>query len=929
MRDLRETRRLLPASAGLLACCALALAVAGSAAAVQPASVGVTALRTDQAAILKTNRLKVRVESGAAGSVRVAPLASVAGAKAVRVGKSRRTRVTAGARRRMSLKLSRKGRRALASCTPIRLVFKARLRPAGSAGGPPAGTQKAVNVAPVTGRRKCSGPNPPPGVTPVDPGTPNGNVIPDPQPYSGPAIAGPGTNPARCDVLDKAICLQPWPNDYFTVEDTDTDTGRRLNLQTDSMPENVPLGLLPLLHIDPAEHNRNDGFSPGNLLVTKVPGLDNQQAFDNSGLVPIDAPERYDDPGQGVVVLNAETGERHPVWAEIDSNPPNPGNRNLIIRPLVNFEEGARYVVGLRGLKDAAGNPIEPADAFRAYRDNLITTEPAVEGRRPHMEELFEILGQAGIQRSGLYLAWDFTIASERNLSERMLKIRDAAFAGLGDTNLADGVIQGASPQFSIDGVTDLTPAQDARVAREVTGTVTVPCFMTLNCSATGARFNYAGSPDGLPVQAGTTNVPFTCEIPRAALDDPNSDPARPSLYGHGLLGAQGEVAGGNVKAMANEHNFVMCATDWYGFATQNLANILVILQDLSQFPLLADATQQGFLNFLFLGRAMAHPGGFVSNSAFQGADGDDAGTDPDPLLDTGELYYDGNSQGGILGGGLTAVAPDFRQAVLGVPGMNYSTLLERSVDFEPYAEGQFGEVLEGAICDQANSIPVPQLAAIVVALCVAGVPDDTPLGLYDNYPNEMERPLIFSLMQNLWDRAEANGYAQHMTTDPLPNTPAHDVLLHAAYGDHQVANVTAEVEARTIGASVYQPALDPGRHWQQAGSDPIFRIPAIPSFPFGGSALVYWDGGPMGFPGGTEVPPDENIPPRPPTYGVDPHSYPRNDIKARAQKAAFLSPGGQLLNYCTAQNNPLADPALLTTGGTPTPCYAHGYTGP
>ena len=27
-----------------------------------------------------------------------------------------------------------------------------------------------------------------------------------------------------------------------------------------------------------------------------------------------------------------------------------------------------------------------------------------------------------------LYLAWDFTVASERNLSERMLSIRDDAF---------------------------------------------------------------------------------------------------------------------------------------------------------------------------------------------------------------------------------------------------------------------------------------------------------------------------------------------------------------------------------------------------------------------------------------------------------------------------------------------------------------------
>ena len=120
--------------------------------------------------------------------------------------------------------------------------------------------------------------------------------------------------------------------------------------------------------------------------------------------------------------------------------------------------------------------------------------------------------------------------------------------------------------------------------------------------------------------------------------------------------------------------------------------------------------------------------------------------------------------------------------------------------------------------------------------------------------------------MQMLWDRGEANGYAHHITTDPLANTPSHEVLLHAAFGDHQVANVTAEVEARTIGASVYQPALDPAATGRPTAPTEIFGIPAIESFPFNGSALVYWDGGPfdeVDFPGGTATPPNGNVPPR------------------------------------------------------------------
>ena len=115
---------------------------------------------------------------------------------------------------------------------------------------------------------------------------------------------------------------------------------------------------------------------------------------------------------------------------------------------------------------------------------------------------------------------------------------------------------------------------------------------------------------------------------------------------------------------MANEHNFVFCATDWSGMSTQDLPNIAAILGDLSHFPSLADRVQQGFVNFIYLGRLMIHPHGFRATPAFQVSR-----ARPRPVIDTGRLFYDGNSQGGILGGSLTALAPDFNRAVLGVPG--------------------------------------------------------------------------------------------------------------------------------------------------------------------------------------------------------------------------------------------------------------------
>jgi hypothetical protein len=384
-----------------------------------------------------------------------------------------------------------------------------------------------------------------------------------------------------------------------------------------------------------------------------------------------------------------------------------------------------------------------------------------------------------------------------------------------------------------------------------------VPCYLTTAC-APGGRFSLDSR--GLPRRMGTMSARFYCNIPRSALDPASPPKARPSLYGHGLLGGPDEIDAGNVKAMSNEHNFVFCATAWAGFSEEDLPNILSVLGDFSGFNTMADRMQQGFLNMLFLGRAMIHPQGLSTNPAFQKGG--------QSVLDTTRLFFDGNSQGGIMGGGLTAVAPDFDRAVLGVPGMNYSTLLQRSVDFDTYA-------------------------AVI----------------YPSYTKPLDRQLWLSQIQLVWDRGEANGYAHHMTTDPLPNTPRHTVLMHVAFGDHQVSDTAAEVEARTIGARAYQPALVAGRSpWPR-----LQMIPSIGSFPFGGSAIVFWDTGPVRTVGteteGTNAPPVTNTPNR---SGDDPHGNPRATPSARIQKSEFLKVDGQVVDVC---------------GGKP--CFAAPYTGP
>ena len=707
----------------------------------------------------------------------------------------------------------------------------------------------------------------------------------------------PLENADRCDFLDPAVCLQPFPNDYFTKDDASTATGKRLNLNIESMPANTDG-----VHIDPTDMNRGDGFSPGSLITVKIPGVDTPAAFENSGFVDQNDLHAYDAADQPVIVINAETGERQPIWAELDSNPTtvdpsdagpggigaDPGNTgpvNLIIRPAKNFDFGARYIVALRNLRDADDQPIEAPIGFRVYRDDDITDQPEVESRRPHMESIIDdLVTEAGVDRDSLYMAWDFTVASEQSVTGRATTIRDDAFARLGDTNLSNRTIEGSSPTWQITRVLnqgDPIPEGErgipTEIARRVEGTINVPCYLNEDGCPPGSKFAHDGDGDITWNTDYSRDVTFRCEIPNSVLD--GSGPVAPAavgIYGHGLLGTQAQLTG--QAALAQQENTIWCAMDFEGFAEQDVGTVITALADMSNFDKLADRMQQGYVNFMYLGRALIHPDGLATDPAFEldNGDGDQSVIDTSAGDDT-RLQYMGVSQGAIMGGALTALEPDADRGVLNVTGMNYSTLLRRSVDSDEYFK-------------------------------IPGI------GLYAHYPKQLERPLMLSLIQLLWDRGEANGYAHNMTTDPLANTPPHEVLLQAALGDHQVANVSAEVEARTIGASVYEPALEPGRHWDV---DPFLGIPKVTSFPYtSGSMLVYYDGGPVGFVGtqgdGTATAPSANVPPRSEWgFGGDPHGYPRRAADGLLQEGSFLRGDGV--------------PQCLDASGH---CFSNGYTG-
>jgi len=609
-----------------------------------------------------------------------------------------------------------------------------------------------------------------------------------------------------CDPLDTARCLLPFPSNAFTVADPLTSTGLRVALPANGMPVNAS-GVA----VDPAEWNRNDGFSPNSPLLARLPGLD----ADASGLpswTDIGASLNDDSP---VVLVDITTGERVAVWAELDAHAASDDDRLLTIRPAVSLPEGHHFAVGLRALVDSSGAALPAGDAFRVYRDNLLTGIAAIEDRRPAMDQALAALEGVGVARADLQVAWDFTVASTDSIASRMLHIRDTTLEQLGDS----------APAYTI---TAVTPDAEDGIALQIAGTYTVPNFLTGDGSPGNSFFYDSTDPDALPsinTENPTLEAPFLCNISNATMQ--GTEPAHLVEYGHGLLGSNDEINAGNVRDMSNEHNVVHCATKWAGMAEDDIGNAALTLGEFSNFDTMADRLQQGVLNQIVLGRLMTRAGGLADDPNFQRPDGS-------PLVDRDHLDYDGNSQGGIMGLMLAAVSPDIERAVLGVPGMNYSLLLPRSVDFDTYE----------AIMQPA-------------------------------YPNDLDRVMIFAITQMLWDRGEGAGYVQHLTSDPYPATPAKTVLLDVAYGDHQVTPLSALVEARTIGATIHRPVAADGR-WPEVEAGWGLESTVYPST---GSAIILWDSGMAAMP-------LENLAPR---DGDDSHEDPRADADVRIQKASFL----------------------------------------
>jgi hypothetical protein len=524
----------------------------------------------------------------------------------------------------------------------------------------------------------------------------------------------------ECDPIVPEYCGYPFPNNVFTVVDDATPTGRRLAISSAMLPR----ALNGSRH-SPDAINERDGFSVSGTLLAYLPG---------ATATGLPDPLHIGDsilPSSATIVLDVDTGELFPHFTEVDLNAEGDGDRSLMIQPAASFAYGHRYIVAVRGVVDEGGNAIAPSPAFAALRDGTASDEPSVEERRALYGDIFARLDEAGIPRDDLQLAWDFTVSSREHTNGRAVHMRDVAIEQVGD----------AGPSYEI---TDVDEDWSPEIFRRIRGTIEVPLF--LDIPGTGGVMML--DEDGVPQQNGTASYPFTILVPYSA----QNAPAPGVAFGHGLFGDRSQVESGEFQAFANQANVIFVSLDWIGMSDQDptLVGGIIASGDVSALRTMPDRLQQSFVNFVLALRMMKTSIAEDAELQYMGQ----------PLLDTSTVHYYGGSQGGIMGPCVVALSPDVERGVLAVPGQPYNLLLERSVNFEPFAD--------------------------ITA---------------SSYEDAFDRQMLLGLLQIMWDRGEPSGYSPHLSRDPLPGTPPHDVLLLVSIGDHQVTTLGAHVMARSIGA--------------------------------------------------------------------------------------------------------------------------------
>lgn len=534
-------------------------------------------------------------------------------------------------------------------------------------------------------------------------------------------------------------CMLPFPSDFFRVEDANTATGFRVavtgaaaNLTDDDV--NAEL----------TEQYDTDGFSRIPLIVGALPDVVTADGF-------VDILSDYAESqstASKTVIINADTGAFVPHFSDVDPRAYEDDRRAIALHPVVDLEEKTRYVVLLQDVRTEAGVSAEPARGFALLRDSATEGLSEFDGVREHFDRnIFPIIEDAGIDRSGVQLAWDFTTGSDEAPMADMLRMRELTTQWIQDNDIS----------LVVDEVLE-SPEDKPEIWRRITGHITVPLY--LENSEAGAEF--ARDSEGRVQITGTAQVEFLVHVPVSLRDA--VDMGRPLFYGHGFFGSRAELDGELTRVISERLKTVMIAIDWWGMSGPDL---VPLIEDLSGDPVrtlrFADRIHQSMSNWIVMTSSLET---LASQPELlrpaEGAGSDSGALAGQPLIDVDHgISFMGISQGHILGGMLAAVLPRLDRVVLHVGGAGLSHFMFRAEAF-------------GALL---------QLISV-------------------HFKRPIEQYAWAATTQRIFDRIDPGQYARYILREPLDGASPRRVLMQMGVGDVAVPNFGSYLHARAIGLS-------------------------------------------------------------------------------------------------------------------------------
>ena len=546
----------------------------------------------------------------------------------------------------------------------------------------------------------------------------------------------PSETPVACEALGgvaglvDGTVLNPFPSYHVTALEAE---GCVVRIPVEALPVGVDSAPIPVGRL-----NVRDGFSAGQTSWWR-PG----QAIDPASL------PRWDDPEAGlgafasVQVWDLDAGVRLPAFAEVDAYPEQADeDRAVLVRPLAPLPFGARVaIVVTTRVTGTSGTSLTTPEGFSRVQSSGEDDAVAL-----HYDALLTRLEDLGQSREEVLLAWDFPVGTRENIAAPLTHVVSAMREELP----ADPEF---TPNISIDAFLD-RDAGDAPASglwRELRGSVKLTHYLWAAEDGASEEEHDAGAfrldEAFMPVPRGLDDAFFLAVVPESVRGaEPGSVPV--VVFGHGIFSApQNYLAAPNdpnaTVELLDRMGAIGIGGEWRGLTERDRPDAIRVAVDLGRFPLITDKMVQGVSNQMALPRLMRTS--FRNHEAFAHPEGGS-------LIDPDRLYYFGISLGGIEGLTLLAKSEEVQHGVLHVPGSTWSTMLERSTNWNAFE-------------------------AFVV----------------DHVFDASDRQLLYSVSQLLWD-----------PVDPVthyPDLTGKSVLMQIAVGDEQVPNFTAELLAR--GASI------------------------------------------------------------------------------------------------------------------------------